>query len=100
MKGAAMNGKQRVRATLNHREPDRLAIDFGGTPCTGIHALTVEKLRRWYGLDDHPVRVVEALQMLGEIEEDLREVIGSDVVALSGPTNIFGFERSKPWGRR
>lgn len=100
-----MDSKARVRATLNHREPGRPAVDFGGTPCTGIHVLMVERLRRHFGLPDHPVKVVEPLQLLGEIEEDLREVLGSDVAPLSGPATIFGFtnegarEFRMPWGQ-
>ena len=100
-----MNPRDRVRASLNHRQPDRVAVDFGGTPCTGIHVWTVEKLRRRYGLDDHPVKVIEPLQMLGEIEPDLGAVLGSDAVALNPHTTIFGFtndgarEFRLPWGQ-
>ena len=31
-----MQSRERVRAALSHREPDRIPIDFGSTPVTGI----------------------------------------------------------------
>ena len=32
--------------TLNHQEPDRVCVDFGATPVTGIHVSAVSRLRR------------------------------------------------------
>ena len=45
-----MNSKERVLATLNHQQPDKIAVDFGGTPVTGIHVLAIENIRKHYGL--------------------------------------------------
>ncbi len=86
-----MNSKERILATLNHRQPDRLAIDFGATATSGIHVLAVEKLREYYGLDRHPVKVIEPYQMLGEIEPDLAEVLGVDIIGAWAKNTIFGF---------
>ena len=30
-------------------EPDRLMVDFGATPVTGIQTLVIEKLRAYFG---------------------------------------------------
>ena len=73
-----MTSKQRVQNALNHSTPDRIPVDFGATSVTGIHCKVVEALRQHYGLDPHPVRVIEPFQMLGEIEEDLQEIMGID----------------------
>jgi len=54
-----MNSKERVLATLNHQEPDKIAVDFGGTPVTGIHVLAIENIRKHYGLEQRPIRVTE-----------------------------------------
>jgi hypothetical protein len=86
-----MNSKERIIATLNHRQTDRVAIDFGSTATSGIHVLAVEKLREYYGLDRHPVKVIEPYQMLGEIESDLAEVLGVDIIGAWGKNTIFGF---------
>jgi len=91
--------RERLVATLNHRQPDRIPIDFGGTACTGIHASCVAALRDYYGLEKRPVRIHEPFQMLGLIEEDLREAMGVDVVGVFGRKTKFGFatENWKPW---
>ena len=59
----------------------------------------VAKLRDYYGLEKRPVKVCEPFQMLGLIEDDLREAIGIDVTPLMGRTNMFGFDNSgwRPW---
>jgi len=32
-----MNPRERVMLALNHKEPDRIAIDLGGSICSSIH---------------------------------------------------------------
>ena len=46
-------------------------VDFGATSTTGIHVLAIENLRKYYGLEQKPVRVTDPYQMLGEIAPDL-----------------------------
>jgi hypothetical protein len=86
-----MNSKERIISTLNHMQTDKVAIDFGATATSGIHVLAVEKLREYYGLDKHPVKVIEPYQMLGEIESDLAKVLGVDIIGAWPKNNIFGF---------
>ena len=100
-----MNSKERLQTTLAHRQPDKICVDFGATAVTGLHVKMVEAVREHYGLDRHPVKVTDPFQMLGEIEPDLADLIGVDVVGLGGRNSIFGypFERWKefraPWGQ-
>jgi len=86
-----MTSKERIQSVLNHKQADKIAVDFGSTPTTGIHVLAVENLRRYYGLERKTVKVTEPFQMLGEVEEDLREVLGIDVIGISPRYNMFGF---------
>lgn len=87
-----MNSKERVLASLNHQQPDRIAVDFGGTPVTGIHVLAIENIRKHYGLEQKPIRVTEPYQMLGEIDDELMEILGIDVIGLSPSDNMFGIK--------
>ncbi|MBN1939145.1 MAG: methyltransferase [Candidatus Aminicenantes bacterium] len=88
-----MNSRERISAALSHRPPDILPCDFGGGFQTGIAVSLVYKLRQRLGLDPPgtPVKVVEVYQMLGEIEPDLCEWIGSDTVSLAGTGTMFGY---------
>ena len=84
-----MNSKDRVNAALNHKSPDRVAVDFGSTAVTGMHVTCVAGLRDYYGLEERPVKVCEPYQMLGEIDNDLMEILGIDVIGLSPSDNMF-----------
>jgi uroporphyrinogen-III decarboxylase len=42
------------------------------------------------------VKIIEPYQMLGEVEEPLREKLQLDVVGVPGPTTLFGF-RNENW---
>jgi uroporphyrinogen-III decarboxylase len=94
-----MTSKQRVLAAVNHRQPDRVPIDFGSTAVTGIHVSCVSALRDYYGLERRPVKVHEPYQMLGLIEEDLKQAMGLDVDGVFRRKTLFGFpaENWKPW---
>lgn len=91
-----MNSKQIVNDALNHRQPQRIPIDFGGTGQTGMHVSCVEALRNHYGLEKMPVKVIEPYQMLGDIDDDLKEHIGVDTQAVDIGYTMFGF-RNENW---
>lgn len=94
-----MTSKQRLRTALDHRQPDRVPLDFGSSFITGIHCSVVENLRRHYDLTPGPVRVCDPYQMLGLVEDDLREAMGIDTTPVFPNRTIFGFvnENWKPW---
>lgn len=93
-----MTSKERIRTTLSHREPDKIPVDFGATTVTGIHIFVVEKLRSYYGLEKRHVRLTEPYQMLGEIDDELIETMGIDVIGFNPRLNMFGF-RNTGWKR-
>jgi len=90
-----MTSRERVLTALDHREPDRVPIDLGGTIMSGIMAQALDRLRRHLGLERRPVRVYEVFQMLGEVEEDLVECLGIDVLPVEPPVQFFGLRRER-----
>ncbi len=87
------SSKQRFLKTLTHQPVDKVVVDFGATHVTGIAASTLSKLRRQLlGDDDYKVKIIEPYQMLGEIDGELRDVLGIDVLGVLGPKTMFGFE--------
>jgi hypothetical protein len=96
-----MNARERVNGTLNHQQPDRVPLDLGSSAVTGMHASSVYLLRQALRLDapGTPVKVTEPYQVLGEIQPDLMEALGVDVVGLPSQKTLFGFrnENWKPW---
>ena len=91
-----MTSKERVLASLNHREPDAVPVDFGSTAVTGIHVNSLAGLRDHYGLEKRPVKVYEPYQMLGLVEEDIKKIMGIDVEGIPAPETLFGF-RNEDW---
>jgi len=94
-----MLSAERVRLAVAHTEPDRIPVDFGSTPVSGIHVSVVAALREYYGLDRHLVKVNEPYQMLGEVEDDLKQAMGIDTEGVLARKTIFGFPNDdwKPW---
>jgi len=100
-----MTGKERIQTVISHREADKIALDFGSTSVTGIHVKKIAEFRRYYGLEDRPVKVVEPFQMLGEVDDELAEIWNIDVVGARGASDMFGHrqkdfvEKQLPWGQ-
>jgi hypothetical protein len=98
-----MISRERVITSLEHRPPDRIPIDFGSSFITGIHCSVVEQLRDYFGLPRSPVKVIEPYQMLGLVDNDLKDAMGIDVTAIFPRKTIFGFpnenwkEFRTPW---
>uniref|UniRef100_Q01R38 Putative methyltransferase CmuC n=1 Tax=Solibacter usitatus (strain Ellin6076) TaxID=234267 RepID=Q01R38_SOLUE len=97
-----VSSRARLRAALDHREPDRIPLDFGSTNVTGIHVSCVAALRDYYGLLRGPVKAYEPFQMLGLLEEDLRAAMGIDVAGVFPRKVKFGSPAAdwKEWSFR
>jgi len=83
--------RERVLCALNHRQPDRIPVDLGGTFVSGIHASCVLALRDYFGLEKKPVKVIDPGQLLGEIDEDLKLALGIDTEGVIRRMTRFGF---------
>jgi len=78
----AMTSRERVLASLNHRSPDRIPIDFSGHRSSGIAALAYPKLRDYLGFPPAPVRVYDLVQQLAIVDEDILDRFGVDTVEM------------------
>lgn len=94
-----MTSRERLIATLNHQQPDRVVVDLGATTITGINANALAKLRDALGLEKRKIKINEPLQLLGMVEEDVRQALHVDVVDITNNMTMFGFENKgwKPW---
>lgn len=85
--------RERLIKTLNHQQPDRLCVDFGAGGQTGIGAGAIYRLHReLIGDPNYRVKIIEPYQMLGEIDDALKQALQIDVVGINPPTNMFGFK--------
>jgi uroporphyrinogen decarboxylase len=91
-----MNSRQRVLAALNHKQPDRVPIDFSGHRSSGIAAIAYARLRRHLGLAERPIRVYDMVQQLAIVDEDVLDLFGVDVVEM-GRGFLTGDSQWKDW---
>ena len=56
-----MNSRERVMAAINHQQPDRPAIDFGGHRSSGIMAVTYAKLKEALGIKTGHIYVYDMI---------------------------------------
>ena len=75
-----MNSRERLVTALNHEEPDRVPIDLGGSVVTSIALSTYANLREELGLPGGTVREMEVVQQIAFVDEDVRDVLGVDVI--------------------
>ena len=88
-----MNSRERLGAVLNHEESDRVCVDFGAGGQTGMGAGAVSRLRRAIlGDEGYRVKITEPYQMLGEIDDKLKDALELDVAGFDPPYNMFGFK--------
>lgn len=77
-----MTSRERVLAALNHQQPDKVPIDFGGHRSSGIAAIAYAKLRKALKLPTRPIRVYDPIQQLAIIDEDVLERFQVDAIEL------------------
>lgn len=92
-----MTSRERIVETLNHREPEELAIDFGGMRSTGIHALAYNKLVRHLGFHLSPLKIYDVFQQLAEPQAAVVARLGGDVLQTHQRCPAFGITIDGTW---
>jgi len=77
-----MTSRDRVLAALDHRETDRVPVDFSGHRSSGIAAMAYPMLRKRLGLAPKPIRVYDVVQQMAIVDEDVLDRFGVDTIEL------------------
>jgi uroporphyrinogen decarboxylase len=91
-----MTSRERVVAAINHRQPDRVPIDFGGHRSSGISAIAYARLKRRLGIDAGDIYVYDMVQQLAIVEPEVLDAVGADVAEL-GRGFMTAEQDWKPW---
>jgi len=75
-----MTSRERVVAAVEHREPDRVPVDLGATPSSGISAIAYGNLKQHLGMATGHTRIYDVVQQLAQPEECVLDQFGIDVV--------------------
>jgi uroporphyrinogen decarboxylase len=90
MEQTGWTSRRRVEAALNHREPDRVPFDLGGSVVTGIHEKAYRQLRRYLGLPEKEVEIENTVQQIARVHEDVKDRLNVDVYGIQpGPARDF-----------
>jgi uroporphyrinogen decarboxylase len=94
-----MSSRERVLSAIDHREPDRVPLDLGGTRATGIDMSGYARLRHALGIPGEPPKVVDVWQMLAWVEQPMIDALQVDVLPVPRLQQDFGLrvDRWQPW---
>ena len=79
----------RVRLALEHKEPDRVPFDLGGTLVSAVNVNTLRRLRKSIGLPEN-AEVWDKVTQIGKMDRDVIDKFGIDV------KNVQPLPPSKP----
>ncbi len=77
-----MNGRERILEALNHREPDRIPFDLGGTTWTGITNGAYQKFRQHLGLSREEPEWADVIQQIVIPSAEIMQLIDVDTRGL------------------
>jgi uroporphyrinogen decarboxylase len=77
-----MTSRERILSALQHKQPDRVPIDFSGHRSSGINAIAYGRLRDYLGLTKRPIRVYDIIQQMAVVDEDVLQRFNVDTIEL------------------
>ena len=87
-----MSGRERVVAALDHRQPDVVPIDLGGTKNSTIHTVAYERLKRRLGIEAE-TRLVDRMMQVVVVDEPVLQRLDVDT------RGVWGGPPDHPRGR-
>lgn len=90
-----MTSRERVLASLAHREPERVAHDIGATPSSGISAIAYKNLTDYLGMADSKTLVYDVVQQVAQPEMAVIDRFGADILDIGRAFNT----REEDWYR-
>ena len=75
-----MNSRERMLAAINHQTPDRVPIDLGATPSSGISVVAYQNLIRYLGKNHLKTYTYDVIQEVVQPEMELLDHFHVDVL--------------------
>ena len=84
-----MTPRERVLASMDHKEPDRVPVDLGATPSSGISIIAYNRLTEFLGMRNGHSRIYDVVQQLAQPEEAVIDRLGVDVLDIGRTFNAL-----------
>jgi len=81
-----MTSRERILSSINHQVPDKVPVDLGSNPSSGISAIAYNNLKRHLGYK-HPTKVYDVVQQLAEPDDFMIDHLGLDVLDIGRTFN-------------
>lgn len=75
-----MTSRERILAAIEHRQTDRVPVDLGATPSSGISAIAYGNLKRHLGIRTGHTQIYDVVQQLAQPEDVILDRFKIDVV--------------------
>jgi uroporphyrinogen decarboxylase len=75
-----MTSRERVLAAIAHKAPDRVPLDLGATPSSGISAIAYNNLKKHLGMTGGHTRIFDVVQQVVQPEDEIIDKFGVDVI--------------------
>lgn len=77
-----MTSRERVLASINHKQPDCIPIDLGSTPSSGISAIAYNNIKKYLGIKTGSTRIYDVVQQIAIPEDNIINRFSIDVLDL------------------
>ena len=74
-----MTSRERVLASIGHSEPDKVPLDLGATPSSGISAIGYNNLKKHIGMDSKTL-IYDVVQQLAQPDDEILDKFHVDVI--------------------
>ncbi len=88
-----MTGREKILASINHKETPSIAKDLGATPSSGISALAYNNLIEHTGWKLENAKVYDVVQQLAQVDDFVLDKFNIDVVDIGRAFN----EKPSDW---
>ncbi len=82
-----MNSRERILSAINHKQPDRIPVDLGATPSSGISVVAYKNLINHLGMEHLKNHVYDVIQEVTQPEMELLDHFGVDVLDIGREFN-------------
>jgi len=82
-----MTSRERILTSIAHKTPDRVPIDLGSTPSSGISAIAYSNLIEYLNQEQLPVLIYDVVQQLAQPDENILGRFGVDVIDIGRSFN-------------
>jgi uroporphyrinogen decarboxylase len=75
-----MTSRERILSAINHKQPDKVPVDIGATPSSGISMVAYQNLVKHLGIKNQKNKVYDVIQEVTQPEQEILDLLGVDVV--------------------